>query len=206
MQLAEGRGRDEQSTNPWPLAKYVAFYNKFIYLLYGFVSGVCGLLLLQGSAEAGSMYGEKELAIGLRSIEFMVSPPRGRTLVGVVYDPSLGEAVDALRLVHDWPALNTRQYTLIPVAIPIDEIGRYDTLRVVIVATSAASGKERILNYARQNKTLIVGLDAECARQGTCVVGVSATPPPVQITINQKLSIECNSEFNDSMRIMAKEY
>ncbi|MDR3441132.1 hypothetical protein [Telmatospirillum sp.] len=161
------------------------------------------LALLPGTGKATTL---NELKVGIRIVDFMVSPPRGPTPIALIYDSQIKTSVDDAQSLLAWlDAIPGGGKTdLIPSLVDIHQLNDDTNFRIGFIAAGMEPHYGRILDYARRNHTLTISADLSCERSGKCVVGVTGAPR-VEVIISQQAASACGTEFTEAFRMMVTE-
>lgn len=165
-------------------------------------------MLLAGlvSSGPGSATTLNELKVGLRVVEFMTSPPRGRTALALIYDGQSKTSVDDANAMLGWlkSGVDLGKADFVPTLVDIRQLNEKPGFKVGIVAAGMEANYSHVLDYARKNRTLTISADFSCARAGLCAVGVSSNPR-VDVIISRQAALSCGIEFSEAFRMMVTE-
>lgn len=164
------------------------------------------LTCLLGPFMAGAT-SPKELKIGIHVIDFMASPPAGRTGFGIVYDSRLHDSLEdaqAALASLSMPGL-TLPDGLKPVLVDIKDLDQAANLRVVVVADHMKASYDQLADYGRRTHTLILSSDLDCVRAGKCTVGIASTPR-VEVIVSTQQAQASAIQFSEAFRMMVTEY
>jgi hypothetical protein len=162
------------------------------------------VLGLPGWAAATST---KDLQVGVRGVDFLADPPRGKVPVAVVYDAASKASQQDAQAISSWLTASARgtKAELVPILLEVQDLDRAPAYRVAIIANGLEASFSRILDFARRNVTLTITADLACVRSGACVLGI-ATEPAVEVIVSRQASTICGVEFQRAFRMMVKEY
>lgn len=162
------------------------------------------VLGLPGGAAATST---KDLQVGVRGVDFLAEPLRGRIPVAVVHDPANRASQQDALAIAAWLTASGRsaKVELVPMLVEVQDLDRAPPYRVAIIASGLEANFGRILDFARRNVTLTITADLACVRSGACVLGI-ATEPAVEVIVSRQASAVCGVEFQRAFRMMVKEY
>ncbi|MGE5503070.1 MAG: hypothetical protein ACM31L_01480 [Actinomycetota bacterium] len=155
-----------------------------------------------GPAGATSL---KDIEIGIRGINFLNDPPRGRIEVAVIQDGQNRASVQDAQAISGWIAANRNpKVELVPVAVDVRDLdaARY---KVAIVALGQEAHFPRILDFARRNGALTITADLACVRSGSCVMGINSEPN-VEVIVSRQASAASGIGFVRAFHMMVKEY
>ncbi len=161
-------------------------------------------LVLSGPSNATTL---NELKVSVRVFDFMTSPPRGRTALGVIYDSQNKASVDDAQAIQGWlnAGISSGKAELIPSLIEVHQLDEAPDFRIVIVADGTEAYDNLILGYAVKNHALTISSDLSCMRSGKCVVGITGSPR-VEVVVNRAVAASCRVEFSEAFRMMVREY
>ncbi len=133
------------------------------------------LALLPATGKATTL---NELKVGLRVVDFMVSPPKGPTALAVIYDSQVKASLEDAQSLFAWlkESSGTAKAELIPSLVDIRQLSDTPSFRIGFIAAGMESHYGRILDFARRNRTLTISADLSCVRSGKCTVGVAGAP------------------------------
>ncbi len=164
------------------------------------------LLILAILPNSGNATTLNELKVGIRVVDFMASPPRGKTPLALIYDPQVrGSSEDAQSLLN-WlnGNMGVSKAELVPMLVDIRQLDENPNFRVGFIAAGMETHYGRIFDYARRNRTLTISADLACVRAGKCTVGVAGAPR-VEVIISQMAALSCGIEFTEAFRMMVTE-
>jgi len=173
---------------------------RFLALGLAFVAG----LALPPKGNATSL---KDVQVGIRTVEFLRVPPRGRIDVAVVYDRRRKDSDEDARAILTWLLANPRikQAEMAPVLVDIQELAGDRHFPLAIVANGLSGDMfARILDYSRTHGTMTISSDLSCVHAGKCTMGISSSPR-VEVILNRQVATACGIEFLDAFRMMVKE-
>lgn len=148
----------------------------------------------------------KDIQVGIRGIEFLTDPPRGRVPVAIIRDPQNRGSEEDAEAIEGWvTAAGSDKIDLVPTLVDVRDLDRAPPVRIAIVARGTEPYFDRILAFARRNGTLTITADLACVRSGDCILGV-ATDPSVEVVVNRRTSLACGLDFVRAFRMMVKEY
>jgi hypothetical protein len=148
----------------------------------------------------------KDIQVGIRGVEFLTDPPRGRVEVAIIRDPQNKGSEQDAEAIEGWVvAASTDKIDLAPILVDIRDLDRAPPVRIAIVARGLEPYFDQILAFARHNGTLTITADLACVRSGNCILGV-VTEPNVEVIVNRRTSLDCGLDFVRAFRMMVKEY
>jgi hypothetical protein len=164
------------------------------------------LLMLTVLPSSGRATTLNELKVGIRVIEFMSNPPRGKVSLALIYDPQVKASVDDAQSLLHWltDSGGTGKSELVPILADVRQLDEGTTFRIGFVAAGMETHYAQIFEYARRNQTLIISADLSCVRAGKCTVGVAGAPR-VEVIISQRAALSCGIEFTEAFRMMVTE-
>jgi predicted nuclease of predicted toxin-antitoxin system len=148
----------------------------------------------------------KELQLGIRTLNYMLDPPRGRAEVAILYDTRSAESGTDARNLQAWlgSAATLPNIELVPVLVDVSKLDTAQTFRIGVATDGLASQFNRIFDYARRSGMLIISADLDCVRSAKCAVGISASPS-LEVFINHEVTNACRINFLAGFRMMVKE-
>jgi hypothetical protein len=160
-------------------------------------------LVLSGPSNATTL---NELKVGIRVVEFMTNPPRGRTTLAFIYDAQNKASVDDATAMMGWSksGIDLGKAAFVPTLVDFRQLDETPGLKVAFIAAGMEAHYSRVLDYARKNGTLTISADFSCARAGLCAVGVSSTPR-IEVIISRQAALSCGIEFSEAFRMMVTE-
>ena len=148
-----------------------------------------------------------ELKVGVRVIDFVSNPPRGKTSLAIVFDGASKASTEDAQAIADWlrSGVNPAKSELVPALVDIRQSGWVDGYQIAIIAGGTERYFDTVLDYARRNHTLTITSDLSCVRGGKCAVGV---PPEreFEVVINRQVAESCGFEFVEAFRMLVMEY
>jgi hypothetical protein len=161
------------------------------------------LTLLPGTGNATTL---NELKVGVRVVDFMASPPRGKTSFALIYDSQIKASSEDAQSILNW--LNSHvalgKADLVPVLVDIRQLDEGPNFRIGFIAAGMETHYGRIFDYARRNRMLTISADLTCVRAGKCTVGIAGAPR-VEVIISQQAALSCGIEFTEAFRMMVTE-
>ena len=164
----------------------------------------CCLVLFGASARA--QFTLNDLQIAGRALGFLEKPLSGDVKAAIVYAPedprSVAEA-DALKgLLGD--GLRVGNVKLVPVLVPVAELGRADVALFFLTAGITDAGTKSVTAAAMAKHTPCITTDLAQVRAGVCAMGVRAQPK-IEIFVNRAAAARTNLAFSAVFRIMITE-
>lgn len=161
------------------------------------------LAVLPGSGHATTL---NELKVGVRVVDFLANPLRGRIPFALIYDPQVKASADDAQAIMNWlgGAAAPGKTELEPVLLDVHQLDENRNFRVGFIAAGMESHYGRIFDYARRNRTLTISSDLACVRAGKCTVGIAGAPR-VEVIISQQAASSCGIEFTEAFRMMVTE-
>lgn len=161
------------------------------------------LAIMPGTGHATTL---NELKVGVRVVDFLANPLRGKIPFALIYDAQIKVSFDDAQAISNWVASGaaTGKVELAPVLVDIHQLDENQIFRVGFIAAGMESHYGRIFDYARRNRTLIISADLSCVRAGKCTVGIAGAPR-VEVIISQQAALSCGIEFTEAFRMMVTE-
>lgn len=161
------------------------------------------LAILPGTGNATTL---NELKVGVRVVDFMASPPRGKTPLALIYDPQIKASADDAQAILNWlgGSVEASKVELVPALVDIRQLDENPNFRIGFIAAGMETHYGRIFDYARRNQTLTISADLSCVRAGKCTVGIAGAPR-VEVVISQQAALSCGIEFTEAFRMMVTE-
>ncbi|PKU24172.1 hypothetical protein [Telmatospirillum siberiense] len=172
-------------------------------VVFGIFCSLC--LLLSGSGQATTL---NELKVGVRILDFMMAPPRGKTPLAVIYDGENKASVADAQTIQEWvnSGVSSVRAELVPSLVDAHRLDEVPAFKIAIVASGTTQALDkRILDYALKNHALTISSDLSCLQAGKCVVGI-ASSPRVEVIINRSVASSYRVEFSEAFRMMVREY
>ncbi len=163
-----------------------------------------GCLTVSAPCDATSL---KDVKVGVRVFDFVTNLPRGKTNLGIIYDPQRRDSADDAQSILNWFASGAvdNRMGLVPELVDVRRLSEVPGLRAAILADGNEPYFDVIFDYARKNGTLTISSDLACVRDGKCSVGVSSQPR-VEVIVSQKASVSCGIQYSEAFRMMVTEY
>jgi hypothetical protein len=166
---------------------------------WAIIAGVLALTDLSPSMASADP--AKNIQVAGRVLTFLENYPKGRTLVGVVFDPanpgSVAEKNAIMAAIGD--GYSAGAVTIVGTPVEAGADGGAKVLFVTHGVNYAAVGSN-----ARAKRIITIGSDFACVQSGACVIGVS-TDPTVQIVVNHKAAAAVGATFRAAFRMMIQE-
>lgn len=164
------------------------------------------LLTLAILPDSGNATTLNELKVGIRVVDFMASPPRGKTPLALIYDSQIKASAEDAQSILNWlnGDIGAGKVDLVPVLVDIRQLDENPNFRIGFIAAGMETHYGRIFDYARQNRTLTISADLSCVRAMKCTVGVAGAPR-VEVIISQQAALSCGIEFTEAFRMMVTE-
>jgi len=164
------------------------------------------LLMLMILPSLGRATTLNELKVGVRVIDFMVNPPRGKVPLALIYDPQIKASSDDAQSLLNWlvNGATVSKVEFVPILVDVHQLADSPIFRIGFVAAGMESHFGQIFDYARRNQTLTISAELPCVRAGKCTVGVASTPR-VEVVISQLSASTCGIDFTEAFRMMVTE-
>ena len=148
----------------------------------------------------------KDVQIVARMLAFLVTPPTGAAVVGIVYAPGSPDSASEARAFAEQLAdgLTIGRITLYARLLPIDQLGNGSGLAAIFIPASLDSQAELPSRLARQLHIPAISNSLACALNGYCALGF-ITSPTVQIVLNRSVCESAAIQFLPAFRILVKE-
>ena len=147
----------------------------------------------------------EDVRIGLRVLDYVISPADDRKAIGVIFDPRIKESVDDTLAIVDWVSSSAGHggWTVSPVEM--QKLSDAKGLKAVIIANGMASHYDRVAAYGRETGTVVISSDLVCVRSAKCTVGI-ATAPRVEVVVSFEEAHSSGIQFSEAFRMMVTEY
>lgn len=144
----------------------------------------------------------KDLQIAARALTFLENGPSGKTVIGVVYDPSKPASVaqkDAVMAALG-SGLDAGGVTVVGKPMEVTQVtGGVGALFVTTGVNYTVVGA-----LAKGHRLVTVSTDKACAAAGACVLSV-ASSPKVEITVSRSAAAAVGASFKSAFRMMITE-
>jgi len=156
---------------------------------------------------AGNAASLKDIKIAIHVVYFVVNPPQGRSLIGIVYDPRNKESADDAQSIFDTLSTPTVRggAALKPVLLDIRELDDAVGLRAAIATDNMKPYFDKLSHYGRRTGTLIIATDLDCVRAAKCTVGI-ASSPRAEVIVSSQQAQASGIVFSEAFRMMITEY
>ncbi len=161
-------------------------------------------LAFPGQGQATTL---NELRVGVRVLDFLTVPMRGRVPIAIFYDGGVKASVEDAQTIQGWlnSGVSSAKAELVPTLVDTRQLGAVFPFQVAFVAGGTAAYFDQIFNLALKSQAVVISADLACVESGKCTVGVSSTPR-VEVIVNRAVATACSVEFSEAFRMMVREY